>query len=266
MNTQLGSTMMVVSGCFAPTSAAPVAGRSLAGQVSIRASPRYKVSPLITIYICFFVLISFLIQLPNFWPFISERACWNSVRQSVELIGYSLITIVMNKHSQVLVVRCVKRINQQKRIFALLDNVRISWLYLHSTLLNIIHSPLTSLLDFYERFCGLKLLYVLIVSIQYNSIPVTQAQFIAATIDKPQSLDSRSVISILGSHANMCCGIEIVANATWLDKHNNSNWHKQQRLPIKPFQKADICDTAEIDDEKRHFKLAVKELRPPINY
>ena len=47
MNTQLGSTMMVVSGCFVHSSAAPVAGRSLAGQASIRASPRYKVSPMV---------------------------------------------------------------------------------------------------------------------------------------------------------------------------------------------------------------------------
>lgn len=47
MNTQLGSTMTVVSGCFVPTSAAPVAGRSLAGQASIGASPRYKVSPMV---------------------------------------------------------------------------------------------------------------------------------------------------------------------------------------------------------------------------
>ena len=47
MNTQLGSTMMVVSGCFAHPSAAPVAGRSLAGQASIRSSPRYKVSPMV---------------------------------------------------------------------------------------------------------------------------------------------------------------------------------------------------------------------------
>ena len=47
MNTQLGSTMMVVSGCFVHPSAAPVAGRSLAGQASIRASPRYKVSPMV---------------------------------------------------------------------------------------------------------------------------------------------------------------------------------------------------------------------------
>ena len=47
MNTQLGSTMMVVSGCFVHPSAAPVAGRSLAGQDSIRASPRYKVSPMV---------------------------------------------------------------------------------------------------------------------------------------------------------------------------------------------------------------------------
>ena len=47
MNTQLGSTMMVVSGCFTHPLAAPVAGRSLAGQASIRASPRYKVSPMV---------------------------------------------------------------------------------------------------------------------------------------------------------------------------------------------------------------------------
>ena len=47
MNTQLGSTMMVVSGCFAPTSAAPVAGRSLAGQDSSSISSRYKVSPMV---------------------------------------------------------------------------------------------------------------------------------------------------------------------------------------------------------------------------
>ena len=47
MNTQLGSTMTVVSGCFVHSSAAPVAGRSLAGQASIRASPRYKVSPMV---------------------------------------------------------------------------------------------------------------------------------------------------------------------------------------------------------------------------
>ena len=51
MNTQLGSTMMVVSGCFAPTSTAPVAGRSLAGQASIRASPRYKVSPMVDMFL-----------------------------------------------------------------------------------------------------------------------------------------------------------------------------------------------------------------------
>ena len=44
MNTQLGSTMTVVSGCFVPTSAAPVAGRSLAGQDAFSISPRYKVS------------------------------------------------------------------------------------------------------------------------------------------------------------------------------------------------------------------------------
>ena len=49
MNTQLGSTMMVVSGCFVHPSAAPVAGRSLAGQASIRASPRYKVSPMVEV-------------------------------------------------------------------------------------------------------------------------------------------------------------------------------------------------------------------------
>ena len=47
MNTQLGSTIAVVSGCFVHPSAAPVAGRSLAGQASIRASPRYKVSPMV---------------------------------------------------------------------------------------------------------------------------------------------------------------------------------------------------------------------------
>jgi len=55
MNTQLGSTIAVVSGCFVPTSAAPVAGRSLAGQASIRASPRYKVSPMV-------VMIRFLMR------------------------------------------------------------------------------------------------------------------------------------------------------------------------------------------------------------
>ena len=47
MNTQLGSTMMVVSGCFVHPSAAPVAGRSLAGQDSSSISPRYKVSPMV---------------------------------------------------------------------------------------------------------------------------------------------------------------------------------------------------------------------------
>ena len=47
MNTQLGSTMMVVSGCFAPTSAAPVAGRSLTGRDAFSLSPRYKVSPMV---------------------------------------------------------------------------------------------------------------------------------------------------------------------------------------------------------------------------
>ena len=47
MNTQLGSTMMVVSGCFVHPSAAPVAGRSLAGQDSSSISPRYKESPMV---------------------------------------------------------------------------------------------------------------------------------------------------------------------------------------------------------------------------
>ena len=47
MNTQLGSTIAVVSGCFAHQSAAPVAGRSLAGRVSCQDSPRYKVSPMV---------------------------------------------------------------------------------------------------------------------------------------------------------------------------------------------------------------------------
>ena len=47
MNTQLGSTMMVVSGCFAHPSAAPVAGRSLAGRDAFSLSPRYKVSPMV---------------------------------------------------------------------------------------------------------------------------------------------------------------------------------------------------------------------------
>ena len=46
MNTQLGSTMMVVSGCFVHLSAAPVAGRSLAGRAFCKTSPRYKVSPM----------------------------------------------------------------------------------------------------------------------------------------------------------------------------------------------------------------------------
>jgi len=55
MNTQLGSTMMVVSGCFVHPSAAPVAGRSLAGQGSIISLPRYKVSPMVERY--FFQLI-----------------------------------------------------------------------------------------------------------------------------------------------------------------------------------------------------------------
>jgi hypothetical protein len=47
MNTQLGSTMMVVSGCFAHPSAAPVIGRSLAGQDAFSLSPRYNVSPIV---------------------------------------------------------------------------------------------------------------------------------------------------------------------------------------------------------------------------
>ena len=47
MNTQLGSTMMVVSGCFVHPSAAPVAGRSLAGQDSSSILSRYKVSPMV---------------------------------------------------------------------------------------------------------------------------------------------------------------------------------------------------------------------------
>ena len=47
MNTQLGSTIAVVSGCFVHPSAAPVAGRSLAGQDSSSISPRYKVSPMV---------------------------------------------------------------------------------------------------------------------------------------------------------------------------------------------------------------------------
>ena len=47
MNTQLGSTMMVVSGCFAHPSAAPVVGHSLAGRAFCKASPRYKVSPMV---------------------------------------------------------------------------------------------------------------------------------------------------------------------------------------------------------------------------
>lgn len=51
MNTQLGSTMMVVSGCFAHPSAAPVVGRSLAGQDAFSISPRYKVSPMVVMII-----------------------------------------------------------------------------------------------------------------------------------------------------------------------------------------------------------------------
>jgi len=47
MNTQLSSTMMVVSGCFAHPSAAPVIGRSLAGQDAFSLSPRYNVSPIV---------------------------------------------------------------------------------------------------------------------------------------------------------------------------------------------------------------------------
>ena len=47
MNTQLGSTMTVVSGCFVHPSAAPVVGRSLAGQDAFSISPRYKVSPMV---------------------------------------------------------------------------------------------------------------------------------------------------------------------------------------------------------------------------
>ena len=47
MNTQLGSTMTVVSGCFVHPSAAPVAGRSLAGQDAFSLSPRYNVSPIV---------------------------------------------------------------------------------------------------------------------------------------------------------------------------------------------------------------------------
>ena len=49
-------------------------------------------------------------------------------------------------------------------------------------LLNVIHSPFAVLLHFYERFCWLKLLDVLIVSIQYHSISVTQPQLVAAAI------------------------------------------------------------------------------------
>lgn len=49
MNTQLGSTMLVVSGCFVPPSAAPVAGHSLAGREAKSVSPRYKVSPMVGI-------------------------------------------------------------------------------------------------------------------------------------------------------------------------------------------------------------------------
>ena len=51
MNTQLGSTMMVVSGCFAHSSAAPVAGRSLAGRDAFSLSPRYKVSPMVDMFL-----------------------------------------------------------------------------------------------------------------------------------------------------------------------------------------------------------------------
>ena len=47
MNTQLGSTMMGVSGCFVHPSAAPVAGRSLAGRDTGRILSRYKVSPMV---------------------------------------------------------------------------------------------------------------------------------------------------------------------------------------------------------------------------
>ena len=47
MNTQLGSTMMVVSGCFVHPSAVPATGRSLAGQDSSSISPRNKVSPMV---------------------------------------------------------------------------------------------------------------------------------------------------------------------------------------------------------------------------
>ena len=48
MNTQLGSTMMVVSGCFVHPSAAPVAGRSLAGRAFSKVSPRYRVSLMVS--------------------------------------------------------------------------------------------------------------------------------------------------------------------------------------------------------------------------
>ncbi len=47
MNTQLGSTIAVVSGCFVHSSAAPAAGRSLAGQDTFCISPRNKVSPMV---------------------------------------------------------------------------------------------------------------------------------------------------------------------------------------------------------------------------
>ena len=54
MNTQLGSTIAVVSGCFAHPSAAPVVGHSLAGRAFCKASPRYKESPMVITLEMFF--------------------------------------------------------------------------------------------------------------------------------------------------------------------------------------------------------------------
>ena len=88
----------------------------------------------------------------------------------IELARLGLISVIMYKHRQIFVVLWVLFIFQQKSIFALLNDSGIYRINLQPALFDVIHSPLTVLLDFYERLCTLQLYDFLIICIEYFSI------------------------------------------------------------------------------------------------
>lgn len=85
----------------------------------------YIIKYVITLNYCILLVFWF-----KFWPVISNRLFWDGISQLIEFPEPGLIPVIPHIHRQILIVLRIRFVRQKESVFAFLDDVCISWLYI----------------------------------------------------------------------------------------------------------------------------------------